>query len=400
MTDPRRLAVALVGLSAFQQLYAPQSLLPMFADAFGVGPAAVGGLISATTLAVALTAPFAGALADALGRRRIIVGAVFALVVPTLLLATAGSIEELMIWRFVQGLLLPPIFAVVVAYVGEEWPAAEVPSVIGVYTAGSAFGGFFGRFVAGLAAEHFGWRSAFVIMAGVDLAAAIVVARFLPAERGFVAGGGFFASVRAMSRHMRDRRLLATYAAGFAILFAMVATFTYVNFHLAAAPFLLSPGALGAIFIVYLFGVVVTPMASRLIARLGPAPVAAVSVVLWCAAMALTLIPSLAAIVIGLAVAAACCFICVAIANSFLTTAAKQARSAAIGLFATFYYLGGTLGGIAPAKPYAWAGWPGCVVLVIVILVLMACVAIPAWRRPKEPPQARAAQGAQKLPSE
>ena len=39
-------------------------------------------------------------------------------------------------WRFVQGLLLPPIFAVTVAYIGDEWPPAEVAGVAGLYIAG------------------------------------------------------------------------------------------------------------------------------------------------------------------------------------------------------------------------------------------------------------------------
>ncbi len=90
MKDPRRLAVTLVGFCAFLQLYTPQSLLPTFAVEFGLGPAAVGLLVSATTLAVAFTAPFAGVIADRFGRRRIIVASVFALVFPTVMLAASG----------------------------------------------------------------------------------------------------------------------------------------------------------------------------------------------------------------------------------------------------------------------------------------------------------------------
>ena len=38
----------------------------------------------------------------------------------------AATVPELAFWRFVQGLLLPPIFTVTLAYIGDEWPAAEV----------------------------------------------------------------------------------------------------------------------------------------------------------------------------------------------------------------------------------------------------------------------------------
>ena len=118
--DPRRIAVALAGFGAFVNLYAPQSVLPLLAEEFGAGAARAGMLITATTLAVALVAPFTGVAADVLGRKRVITAAVFALVLPTLAAASAPSLDALIAWRFAQGLLLPPIFAVTVAYIGDE----------------------------------------------------------------------------------------------------------------------------------------------------------------------------------------------------------------------------------------------------------------------------------------
>ena len=383
MSAFRRSAVALVGACAFLQLYTPQALLPLFAAEFGASPAAVSLTVSATTLAVALTAPFAGALADVFGRRRIIVGAVFVLALPTLLIATASSLEELVLWRFAQGLLLPPIFAVAVAYIGEEWPPGEVASMIGIYTADSAFGGFLGRFLTGLAADHLGWQTAFIVLAAIDLAGAAIIARYLPSERRFVAAAGMAPSLHAMIRHLRNPRLLATFAAGFAILFAFVAIFTYVSFHLAAAPYALSPAALGSLFVVYLFGVVVTPLSGRAVTRFGRAKVAACAIALWCAALALTLIASLPAIVAGLAIAAACGFVCQALANGFLAASAGGGRSSAVGLYVTSYYTGGTIGGLLPALAFTAFGWPGVVALVIAVLVLMGTAVVPAWRARK-----------------
>ena len=58
-----------------------------------------------------------------------------------------------------------------------------------------------------------------------------------------------------MLAHLRNPRLLATYAVGFGVLFNFIATFTYLSFHLAAPPFNQSPAFLGSIFVVYLVGV-------------------------------------------------------------------------------------------------------------------------------------------------
>ena len=49
-----------------------------------------------------------------------------------------------------------------------------------------------------------------------------------------------------MLRHLRNPKLLATYAVGFGVLFNFIATFTYVSFHLAAPPYNFSSTLLGA----------------------------------------------------------------------------------------------------------------------------------------------------------
>jgi predicted MFS family arabinose efflux permease len=160
----------------------------------------------------------------------------FAVVVPMLIMTSADGVAQLTIWRFVQGLLLPPIFAVTVAYIGDEWPPADVTRVAGLYISGSAIGGFSGRFVPGLLTDVIGWRAAFQVVALLTLVAAIIVAAMLPRERNFAGSGGLMTSLTQMMRHLRNRQLVATYAIGFGVLFNFVATFTYVNFHLAAPP--------------------------------------------------------------------------------------------------------------------------------------------------------------------
>src|SRR5215471_4184245 len=133
--DYRPVAVALAGFCAFLDLYATQSLLPLLAREFAAGPGEVSLTVSAIIIAIALIAPFTGAVADVLGRKRVITAAMFALILPTLLIAAAGGLSAIIFWRFVQGLLLPPVFAVTVAYIGEEWSPAEATAMTGIYLA-------------------------------------------------------------------------------------------------------------------------------------------------------------------------------------------------------------------------------------------------------------------------
>ena len=157
--DRRKIAVATAGFSTFLTLYSPQALLPALAREFGVGAAEISAIMTASTLAIALTAPFTGAVADVLGRKRVIAAAMLAVVVPLIGAALAPDVQALIAWRFLQGLLLPPIFAVTVAYIGDELPHHEATTVAGIYSSGSSLGGFSGRLFAGLLADR-GWSDA------------------------------------------------------------------------------------------------------------------------------------------------------------------------------------------------------------------------------------------------
>ncbi len=162
-----------------------------------------------------------------------------------------------------------------------------------------------------------------------------------------------------------------------------MAAFTYVNFYLAAPPFELSTSALGSIFVVYLLAVVVTPMTGRWAARVGRRALVMIAIAGWCAGLLITLIPWLPAVLAGLAISSVSGFACQATSTGLLAQRAAAARSSALGLYVTFYYLGGSTGATAPAAIWARAGWPGCVVLVIVVLAVMAALVARFWRAEK-----------------
>jgi predicted MFS family arabinose efflux permease len=377
----RRAAIGIPGFCAFLNLYAPQSLLPLLAQEFSVTPADISLTMTATALAIAITAPFAGAIADVLGRKRVIVASMILLTIPTAMLAMSPSLNALIGWRFVQGLVLPPIFTVVVAYIGEEWPASEATGVTGVYMAATSVGGFSGRFFAGLLADTVGWRNGFLAIAAVTFVAGLAVAAILPPERNFVRSEGMAASARQMLGHMRNPRLLAIYAVGFGTLFNFVALFTYVAFVLAAPPFNLPPTLLGAIFATYLVGAVLVLWLGRAVARFGRRTLILGTIAVWACGALVMLIPSLWTIIGGLAVAAGCGFITQATSTASVALTAESGRTSAIGLYATCFYVGGGFGAILPGLTWNAGGWPACVAMVIAMQMLMAVVIVFAWKR-------------------
>jgi YNFM family putative membrane transporter len=375
----RHLAVGLAGYCAFINLYSPQAILPLLSQEFHATAAEISTIITVSTLAVALTAPFTGAVADVLGRKRVIVTAMFALVVPTLMVGLATSLSQLIFWRVVQGLVLPPIFAVVVAYIGDEWSTKEATTAAGIYSSGSSLGGFSGRLVTGFFADLISWRAGFFALAAIAFAGAIAVAFLLPHERRFVRSEGLLASGRQMLAHFRNRQLLATYAVGFGVLFNFICTFTYVSFHLAAPPYNLSASWLGAIFVVYLVGSVLTPWTGWAVTRFGRRHFMVGVIAVWVAGIGLTLMSSLPVIIFGLALGAGCGLICQAVSTGYVTTTAKAGRSSAVGLYVTSFYIGGSFGAAAGGIAWTFGGWPACVALVAAMLAIMAAIVIFAW---------------------
>ncbi len=379
--DLRRLAVALSGFCTFLNLYSPQALLPELSREFGASPAEISTIMTAGTLAVALTAPITGTIADVLGRKRLITAALFALSVPTLLVAFAPDVHSIVVLRFVQGLFLPPIFAVTVAYIGDEWPPAAIAGVTGIYVMGSSIGGFCGRIIPGMLADLAGWRSAFAVLAAMTLLAAIAVAVTLPRETRFVRSEGLAASAAQMLRHFRNPQLIATFAVGFGTLFNFIATFTYVSFHLAAPPYNFSSTLLGALFFTYLGGTLVAPWTGRLIARFSRRDFMLGVIAVWIAGALLLLAPQTAMIFAGLLVCATCGMLCQTVSTGYVTLIAKEGRSSAVGLYVTCFYIGGSVGAFLPGLTWDSAGWPAAVGMSIAMQVIMALIIGLAWTR-------------------
>jgi len=377
----RQLAVGLAGYCTFINLYSPQAILPLLSSEFGAGAAEIANIMTASTLAVALTAPFTGTVADVLGRKRVIVTAMLLLGIPTVMCAFAPTLHELIFWRFVQGLVMPPVFAVTIAYIGDEWPAREATAAAGIYTSGASLGGFSGRFVTGTLSDLIGWRYALVTIAVMTFAGALAVWALLPRETKFVRSEGLIASGRHMLSHLRNPQLLATYAVGFGVLFSFVAVFTYINFRLAAPPYNLSPTWLGAIFVTYMVGSGLTPLAGWAVGRFGRRRFMIPVILCWIAGAAMTLAGPLWLIVLGLTVSASCGLICQAISTGYVTITAKAGRSSAVGLYVTCFYTGGSFGAAIGGVAWIIGGWPACVAAVVAVQVIMAGVVYFAWAR-------------------
>jgi predicted MFS family arabinose efflux permease len=373
--------VWLIGFFAFLNVYSIQAVLPMVMEDFQASPLQAGLTVGATVLAVGLISPFIGMLSDALGRKNVICTSLLALTLPTALIPLTHSLNALIALRFMQGLAVPGIVVVLIAYIGEEFRASGMARMMAIYVGGTVMGGFCGRFITGHAGDLLGWRGAFVLLAVMNLLGTLLVWWRLPASRHFVANRNVQGALDMLRRHLHNRRLMASCAVGFCVLFSLVGAFTYVNLYLAAAPFNLSTAGLANVFAVYLVGVLVTPLAGRHIERVGFMKALLWALSLSASGLLMTLVPSLPVIVVGLAVCSSGVFLCQSATISAIAKNVTEGRSLATGIYYMSYYAGGAVGAWGAGLAFEAWGWSGSVMTITAVQMLAAGIVSVVWRK-------------------
>nr|WP_204034621.1 MFS transporter [Micromonospora qiuiae] len=223
--------VALVGAAGFRAT--PSVLLhPLHAE-FRWPLATISAAVSVNLLLYGLTAPFAAALMDRFGIRRVVAAA--------LLLVAAGSgltvfmstsWELIACWGVLVGLGTGSMALAFVATVTGRWFVRHRGLVTGVLTAGGAAGQLIFLPLLAMLVGAYGWRAAALVVAGAALLVVPLVLRLLrehPADLGVPpyggaevvvparpAGGAAARALRALAAAARTRPFWLL-AAGFAI---------------------------------------------------------------------------------------------------------------------------------------------------------------------------------------
>ena len=159
-------------------------VLPLFARDFGVGLFAVTSVVSLFAGVRLISNIYTGGLSDRIGSRNAIGWGALIVAGSSLLVATAGSYWQLLLYRGVGGfgsaLFFNALLTHVVGLVGPEHRGRAVGGLQGAFL----FGTSFGPTVGGLLAEPLGLRWPFAIYAVFCAAAGIVALLFLPREAG------------------------------------------------------------------------------------------------------------------------------------------------------------------------------------------------------------------------
>lgn len=263
-------ALILGGFACFTLLYGTQPILPQFTEAFGISPTMASLTVSAGTLTLAFLLIPLSLLSDKFGRAPLMKAALLGATIFAWASALAPDFEWLVISRAGVGACIAALPAAAMAYLGEEITPAARGRVMGMYIAGNALGGMFGRFLSALVTQYSSWHFGLAALALVGVICTLLFWRLLPPARHFksrsLAPGALWLDIR---RIYADPGLPWLFCTAFLIMGAFVSIYNYLGFRLSESPYNLGPAAIGSVFLLYAVGSASSALAGNLADHFG-----------------------------------------------------------------------------------------------------------------------------------
>ena len=178
----RQLTLLLASLSSLGP-FAVDSYLPAFTaigESLSATPLQLQQTLSIYLLTFAVMMLWHGAIADAFGRRRAIIGGLAVFTVGTIGATFAGSIEQLWFWRGVQGLAGGAGMAIGRAVVRDRFGGAQAQRMLAHVMMVFALAPAIAPIVGGWITHWLGWRWVFGMLAVVSITLILVIVRYLP----------------------------------------------------------------------------------------------------------------------------------------------------------------------------------------------------------------------------
>ncbi len=371
------------GFATFALLYCVQPMMPALSREFSINAAQSSLVLSVATAMLALGLLITGPISDTLGRKPVMVAALFCAALATIASGLMPSWEGILLMRALVGLSLSGLAAVAMTYLSEEIHPHHIGLAMGLYIAGNALGGMSGRLIIGVLIDFVSWHTAMLIIGGLALIAATVFWKILPESRNFRAR-----SLKPRSlldgfvTHFKDAGLPWLFLEAFLLMGAFVTLFNYIGYRLLAEPYNLSQALVGLLSLVYLSGIYSSAKIGSLADSLGRRRVLWATIVLMLAGMAMTLFNPLWLVVPGMLVFTFGFFGAHSVASSWIGRRAVKAKGQASSLYLFCYYAGSSIAGTAGGFFWHFAGWHGIGVFIVALLIGALLVALKLAKLP------------------
>ncbi len=376
-------AVTLLSLAAFASaasIRVADPLLPAIAREFSVTTGEAANVVIAFSITYGMFQLVGGMVGDRFGKYRVATLATLLSAGGALLCVYAVSIDALTLARLASGATAAAIMPMALAWIGDAVDFDRRQEVLARFLPGQILGVVFGQAIGGMLGEFMGWRSVFLVIAGLQLAvgAAMLLEARSHARRGDGDGAAasqlgpleLWARMFGLFRDPWVRAVLfAVFFEGFAVFGAMafLASHLQIEFGLGigAAGFAVAAFGLG--------GLAFSALSGRLLARFGPVGLARLGgVVISLAFGLLSLVTSPWPVPFLMALLGLGFYLLHNILQLSATQMAPEARGSALAVYAFCLFFGQTLGTAAAAVVFDKSGIAPILIFSSVALPLLA----------------------------
>ena len=365
------------GFATFALLYCVQPMMPVLSHEFSINAAQSSLILSVATGMLAIGLLITGPISDRLGRKPVMVTALFCAALFTMISALMPTWEGILLTRALVGLSLSGLAAVAMTYLSEEIHPQHIGLAMGLYIGGNAIGGMSGRLITGILVDFVSWHTAMLIIGGLALIAAAVFWRILPESRNFRPRSLHPRSLLdGFTLQFRDAGLPWLFLEAFLLMGAFVTLFNYIGYRLLAEPYHLSQSLVGLFSVVYLSGIYSSAKIGALADKLGRRKVLWSVIVLMLAGVALTMFNPLPVVIVGVLMFTFGFFGAHSVASSWIGRRALKAKGQASSLYLFSYYAGSSVAGTAGGMFWHYAGWNGIGLFIGVLLLIALAVAL------------------------
>jgi len=159
---------------------------PVLGHVWGIGKAQLGVVLSSGLAGMAAGCFFLAPSADKVGRRPILIACLSIMAIGMLLCASASNVSSLAVFRFLTGIGMGALVAVVNPLAAEFTNNRCKPLSIGVMSVGYPIGGAIGGSGAAVLLRHFDWSSVFLGSAIATVVCLVLTAIMLPESPAFL----------------------------------------------------------------------------------------------------------------------------------------------------------------------------------------------------------------------
>ena len=353
------LLLAITSAMAVATVYFAQPLLESMAADLGLAQQQIGWVVGATQAGYALGLLLIVPLGDLIDRKRLLLGQLLFSALALVGVGMAPNWALLLLALAITGLMAVMV-QVMVAHAASLADPGQQGQAVGTVTSGRVMGSLLARLVSGGLADLAGWRSVYLITAGLLILLALVLWRSLPVGQPVSLRSGYRALIVAQFRLYRHDRLLRQRGLFGVLIFAAFSVlWSAMVMPLSAEPLELSHTAIGLFGLAGVAGTLAAARAGRLADQGLGERTTGVALIL----LVLSWLPTafvghslmafgLGVLMLDFAVQA------VHVTNQSLLLAGRGAMaSRLIGAYMCCYSLGSGVGAVLASWVYAHWGW-------------------------------------------